>query len=79
MPMAMNQACVMYKMTPAEALVAATLNAACAIHRAGAIGALTVGRRCDLVAWDVSDYREIAYHYGVNLADMVVKNGKQVS
>lgn len=79
MPMAMNQACVMYKMTPAEALVASTLNAACAIHRADRVGALTVGRQCDLVAWDVSDYREIAYHYGVNLADMVVKNGKQVS
>ncbi len=79
LPMAMNQACVMYKMTPAEALVASTWNAAWAIRRGGTIGALAPGMQCDLVAWDASDYREIAYHYGVNLADRVIKSGKQVS
>ena len=77
-PMAMNQACVMYKMSPAEALVGATWNAACAINRENRVGALSVGRRCDLVVWGVSDYREIAYHYGVNLADVVIKNAQQV-
>jgi imidazolonepropionase len=78
MPMAMNQACVMYKMSPAEALVASTWNAAWTIRRHRRIGALTAGRQCDVVLWDASDYREIAYHYGVNLAGMVIKNGKQV-
>lgn len=76
--MAMNQACVLYKMTPAEALVAATHNAACAIGRAGAIGSLTVGGQCDAVIWDASDYRELPYHYGVNLATTVVKKGRVV-
>jgi imidazolonepropionase len=78
MPLTMNQACVMYKMSPAEALVASTLNGAWAIRRADRIGALTPGRQCDLVLWDVDDYREIAYHYGVNLVKAVVKNGQQV-
>ncbi|MEW5874426.1 MAG: imidazolonepropionase [Candidatus Zixiibacteriota bacterium] len=75
MPMAMNQACVLYKMSPAEALVAATYNAACSIRSQHRIGALTPGRAADLVIWDVSDYREIAYHYGVNLVRGVVKSG----
>jgi len=79
MPMAMNQACVMYKLTPAEALVAATWNGAWAIRRGDRIGALTPGRQCDLVVWDVSDYREIAYHYGVNLVQTVIKNGAPIN
>jgi len=78
MPLAMNQACVLYKMSPAEALVAGTLNAAWAIGRADRIGSLAVGKQCDLVVWDAADYREIAYHYGVDLAAMVIKNGKKV-
>jgi imidazolonepropionase len=78
MPLAMNQACVLYKMSPAEALVAGTYNAACAIRRQDRMGALTVGRQADLVVWGVSDYREIAYHYGVNLARRVIKNGASV-
>lgn len=78
MPLAMNQACVLYKMSPAEALVAATLNGAWAVGRAGRFGSLAVGKQCDLVVWDARDYREIAYHYGVNLATAVVKSGKPV-
>ncbi|MBI3661879.1 MAG: imidazolonepropionase [Acidobacteria bacterium] len=78
MPLAMNQACVLYKMSPAEALVAATWNAACAIGRADRIGALAPGRQCDLVVWAVGDHRELAYHYGVNLAVAVIKKGRVV-
>ncbi len=76
MPLAMNQACVLYKMSPAEALVGGTLNAAWALGRAQSIGSLAVGKQCDLVVWDAHDYREIAYHYGVDLAVTVIKNGK---
>ncbi|MEW5701120.1 MAG: imidazolonepropionase [Candidatus Zixiibacteriota bacterium] len=75
LPVAMNQACVLYKMSPAEALVAATINAAWAIRRADLIGSLAVGKQCDLVVWNAQDYREIAYHYGINLAAVVVKGG----
>lgn len=76
MPLAMNQACVLYKMSPAEALVGGTLNAAWALGRAQSIGSLAAGKQCDLVVWDARDYREIAYHYGVDLAATVIKNGK---
>ncbi|MBI5867194.1 MAG: imidazolonepropionase [candidate division Zixibacteria bacterium] len=76
MPLAMNQACVLYKMSPAEVLVGGTLNAAWALGRAQSIGSLAIGKQCDLVVWDARDYREIAYHYGVDLAVTVIKNGK---
>ena len=78
MQLAMNQACVLYKMSPAEALVAATHNAACALRRSSSIGSLVSGHRCDIVIWDAGDSREIPYHYGVNLARTVIKNGKIV-
>lgn len=78
MQLAMNQACVLYKMSPAEALIAATHNAACALRRSANIGSLVPGHRCDIVIWDASDHREIPYHYGVNLARTVIKNGKIV-
>lgn len=78
MQLAMNQACVLYKMAPAEALVAATHNAACALHRGDKIGSLVPGQQSDVVIWEARDYRELPYHYGVNLARMVVKNGRIV-
>jgi imidazolonepropionase len=78
MQLAMNQACVLYKMSPAEALVAATHNAACAVGSSSTVGSLTPGRRCDVVIWDAQDYRELPYHYGVNLARAVIKDGQVV-
>ncbi|HUU47096.1 MAG TPA: imidazolonepropionase, partial [Acidobacteriota bacterium] len=78
MPMALNQACVLYKMSPEEVLVAATRNAAWAVGRADRIGSVAVGKQCDLVVWETEDYRDLAYHYGVNLAATVIKRGEQV-
>jgi imidazolonepropionase len=72
-------ACLYLDMTPAEALVASTLNAACAIDRADTVGTLEPGKQADLVVWDCADYRAIAYHYGVNLARTVLKKGKVVA
>jgi imidazolonepropionase len=79
MQMVLNLACVMYKMTPAEAFVAATANAAYSINRGREIGILGVGRRADLVIWDAENYRQVPYHFGVNLARVVIKKGKVVS
>lgn len=79
MPLTMTQACVMYKMTPAETLVASTLNAAHAVNRHDVVGSLAPGKKCDVVIWDVYDYREIAYHYGVNLVYTVMKNGNVIN
>jgi imidazolonepropionase len=79
LPQAMNQACVLYKMSPEEALTAATVNAAWSLRRGDRIGSLTAGRQCDCVIWDTDDYRDLAYHYGVNLAISVFKNGWRVA
>ncbi len=64
------------KMTAAEAISAVTVNAAAAIDRAGQIGQLEAGKQADLVLWNMADYRELPYHYGVNLVSKVIKRGK---
>ncbi len=79
MQMMMSIATLQMKMTSAEALVAATVNAAHSIERAGEIGSLENGKRADLVVFDAPNHRHFAYHYGVNLADRVYKDGKLVA
>ena len=71
-------AAVQLRMTAAEALTATTINAAYAIDRSDTLGILAPGRQADLVIWDMADYRELPYHYGVNLAVMVIKKGEVV-
>ena len=66
------------KMTAAEAISAITVNAACAVERADIIGQLTPGFQADIVIWDMQNYRELPYHYGVNLVTNVIKKGKVV-
>ncbi len=63
----------------AEALVAATKNAACALGRGDRIGDLEAGKHADLVVWAVPDYRHLAYHFGTNHARDVVCAGKVVA
>ncbi len=67
------------KMTAAEALTAATINAAHSIERAHEIGSLEVGKVADIVIFDALDHRYFAYHYGINLAEKVFKNGRLVA
>lgn len=76
MQIIMTIACTQMRMTPAEALTAATLNAAFAIGRGDKTGSLTPGKQADMVVWDVPNYRHIPYHYGVNLVKDVFKKGK---
>jgi imidazolonepropionase len=71
-------ACVMMRMTPAEAIAAATLNGACAIEREGSIGSLDIGKKADIVIWDMPRYPYLPYHFGVNFVEMVIKDGKVV-
>ncbi|MCK4462320.1 MAG: imidazolonepropionase [candidate division Zixibacteria bacterium] len=72
-------AALQMKMTAAEAISAVTVNATCAINRQDRIGRLDVGCMADLVIWDMQDYRELPYHCGVNLAQLIIKRGKIVS
>ncbi len=71
----MNLACLQMKMTPAEVITAATINAAHAIDRANQIGSIEVGKKADIVIMDVPNYKHLTYHYGVNHVQTVIKNG----
>jgi imidazolonepropionase len=75
MQMTIALACREMSMTPAEALAAVTINAAHALRRAGRIGSLEAGKSADLLILGVPDYREIPYHFGVNLVELVMKRG----
>lgn len=71
-------ACLKLHLLPAEALVAATINAAHSCSLAGRLGSLEVGKQADFIIWDVPDHRHLPYHFGVNLARTVVKRGQVV-
>jgi imidazolonepropionase len=65
-------------MTPAESISAATINAAYAIRQGDRIGSIEYGKQADLIVLGVPDYREIPYHFGVNLVEMTIKNGNSI-
>jgi len=76
MQMMLSLACTSLRMTPAEAIAAATINAAHAVRRATEIGSLECGKRADLLILSAPDYRELPYHFGVNLVDLVMAGGE---
>ncbi len=78
MPMAMAIACRYQKLLPSEALIASTINAAYAIGLADKVGSLEVGKWADFLIIDTTDYRHLAYQFGVNLVEAVFKRGQQV-
>ena len=78
-PMILSLACTQLRMTPAEAIAAATINGACALGREHTVGSLDVGKQGDLAIFDVEDYREIPYYFGVNKCWMTVKKGQIIS
>ncbi|MBO0603559.1 imidazolonepropionase [Sporosarcina sp. E16_3] len=78
MPLVMNLACISMRLTPAEALTAATFNAACAIRMENATGSLEPGKQGDVVLWDISNYQELQYLFGVNHVKSVWKKGVKV-
>lgn len=77
-PIILSLACQMMRMTPAEAITASTINSAYAVDKANEVGSIEVGKKADLVIWNVQNYKEIPYHYGVNLVDQVIKDGKVI-
>jgi imidazolonepropionase len=77
-PAVIALACSGMKMTPAEAIVATTINAACAIGLQSEVGSLEHGKAADLVILDAGDYRELAMHFGAPLVRQVIKRGQVV-
>jgi len=65
-------------MTPAEAISAATINSAHALGCADHVGSLELGKSADLVMLNVSDHREVAHHFGMNLVHMTMKRGQSI-
>lgn len=76
LPFMISLASLQLKMTAAEAISAVTVNAACAINRGDSLGRLEVGLPADVTIWKMDDYRELPYHYAVNLISKVIKAGK---
>jgi imidazolonepropionase len=75
MPMILSLACAQMRMSPAEAIAAATINPAYSLRLHDRMGSLDVGKYADLAAFDVADYREIPYYFGVNLCGWTMKRG----
>jgi len=75
MQFVLNLACLKLKMTPQEALTAATLNAAAAIGRAEQKGSIEIGKDADVVIWDAPDLNFLFYRYGNNQVYEVLKGG----
>jgi imidazolonepropionase len=69
-------ACRALRLTPAQAIAAATINGAAAISCAERVGSLEVGKQADLLILNVSDYRHLGYRFGQNLVSMVIKRGQ---
>jgi imidazolonepropionase len=75
MQMILSLACAQMRMTPAEAIAAATINAAYSLGRNDRIGSLETCKDADLAIFDVADHREIPYYFGVNHCCLVMKRG----
>jgi imidazolonepropionase len=76
MPMILSLACDQLRMSPAEAIAASTINAAYALKREKRIGSLESGKQADIAVFEVEDYREIPYYFGMQRCWMTMKNGE---
>ncbi|OGF25956.1 imidazolonepropionase [Candidatus Falkowbacteria bacterium RIFOXYB2_FULL_47_14] len=74
----MELAARLYRLTPAQIINAATINAACALGRGHEIGSLEPGKRADIIICDTPDWREMINSFGTNKVEMVIKNGKLI-
>ncbi len=75
----LNMACTLFRLTPEEALQGVTLNAAKALGLEQRIGSITVGKQADFCLWDIHTPAQLAYAFGVNPCQNVVKNGQVVA
>ena len=79
MPFVLSVACTHMKMSPAEAITAATFNGAFALGLQDRKGSLVPGKDADIAIFDATDYRELAYWFGVNRCWKTIVNGRERS
>ena len=79
MPLVLTLACLYLRMSPEEALSAATINAAHAVGRADRVGSLEVGKQGDVLILDVPNLDYLPYHFGVNPVETVIIKGQLVN
>ncbi len=78
MQMVINFASLRMRMSPEEAIVSSTINAAYSIGMGDEVGSLEPGKKADIILLDVPNHMHIPYHFGVNLVNTVIKEGKVV-
>jgi imidazolonepropionase len=78
MPMMLSLAVTQMRMSPAEAITAATINAAGSLDRVDRIGSLEQGKLANFAIYDCDDYRELAYWFGVSLVRDVFVRGQRI-
>ena len=78
MPLVLSLAATQMKMTPAESITAATVNAAHSLRRGHLIGSLEPGKAADFAIHDCDDYRELPYFFGRDTAHAVYLAGRCV-
>jgi len=76
--MVLNLACIRFGLSVAEAIVGATINAACAAGVREKVGSLEIGKQADVIVCDAGDYRDLAYYFGGNPVRTVIKRGVKV-
>jgi imidazolonepropionase len=76
MPLVLSLASTHMRLTPAEGIVAATINAAYSLGRGREIGSLETGKRADFCLHDCADYRELSYFFGIEHAHAVYVGGR---
>jgi imidazolonepropionase len=79
MPFVLSVACTHMKMSPSEAITAATFNGACALGRQDRKGSLAPRKDADIAIFDAVDYRELPYWFGVNRCWKTIVNGQERS
>ncbi len=78
MQLMLSLACSQMKMTPAEAITAATINGAYSLGLSSGLGSLEEGKQADIVLLNVSDYRELPYFFGINHCAVTIKRGNVI-